>query len=278
MSLHRRQVLSAAAAALAVAPFSKLAWADPKPGSLKKGFGTPVDTEGKWLSRIRALRAKWLYSWSADIPEGLPSDVVFEPMVWGYYGDDTQPMLDKLKRLGEEKKIQHVLGFNEPDQFDQCNLTVEQAVEAWPKLMEIGVPLTSPSCVHPDRDWMKDFMKEVDAKKLRVDYVCVHSYGGPSAKGLLERLKNVHEMFGRPIWITEFGVGDWEAQTLEKNRHSPAATAKFMREVLPMLDEAKFVERYAWFSDKPSNPHLGNSALFDAEGKLTPLGEVYAEL
>ena len=45
--------------------------------------------------------------------------------------------------------------------------------------------------------------------------------------------------YGRKVWITEFSVG---------NGAGRAANDKFMSEVLPLLDEAQSVFRYAWFS------------------------------
>jgi hypothetical protein len=144
--------------------------------------------------------------------------------------------------------------------------------------MALGLPLGSPACVHPDREWMKAFMRGVEARGLRVDFVCVHSYGGPNADALIKRLEDVHNLFQRPIWITEFAVGDWQAKTRAANRHSPASVMGFLKDVLPRLDACEFVERYAWFPAHPDNAPLGSSALFNEDGSLTPLGEAYRTL
>jgi O-glycosyl hydrolase len=142
--------------------------------------------------------------------------------------------------------------------------------------METGLRLVSPSCVHPDKEWMKAFMKGVEERKLRVDAVGVHSYGGPSAEALMKRLKTVHEMFGgRPLWITEFGVGDWQAKNRAENRHRPEQVAQFIRQLFPQLDACTFVERYAWFNTRPESAPLGPSALFNEDGTLTTVGEAY---
>ena len=272
-NLDRRHFVAAAGVALAsvAVPLIRLAMPGQSP---KKGFCTSV-RRNDWLTQINALNAKWFYSWSADIPEGVPQGVDFAPMIWGWNGDKTQLTLDRIKTLKKEGTIKHLMGFNEPDQHDQSNLTVETALNAWPKLMEAGLPLTSPGCVHPDDQWMIEFMNGVDQRKLRVDIVCVHSYGGLNAVHLMERLEKVYKMFQRPIWITEFAVGDWQAKTVRENRHSPKEIAKFMREVLPMLDEAEFVDRYCWRSANPDARALGTSALFDSDDKLTELGEIY---
>jgi hypothetical protein len=124
---------------------------------------------------------------------------------------------------------------------------------------------------------MKAFMKEVESRKLRVDFVCVHSYGGTNAEALVKRLEQVHQLYRKPIWITEFAAGDWNAQSVAENRCKPKAVLRFMEKVLPKLDRLDFVERYAWFSAKPDNKALGTSSLFDAEGGLTRLGECYRD-
>jgi hypothetical protein len=84
-------------------------------------------------------------------------------------------------------------------------------------------------------------------------------------------------MFRRPLWITEFAVGDWEAKSVDQHRHSPNTVLRFMERVLPMLDRLDYIERYAWFPAKVTSVPLGTSALFDAGGNLTRLGECYRD-
>jgi hypothetical protein len=273
------QTAVAASASLTVTPlYSSSVLLGQQDDCRKKGFCCVIKDDHEWLRRIQLLKAHWFYSWGATKPDDTPEGVEFAPMIWGKPGQKTEEVLETIKAQGQTGEVKALMGFNEPDQHDQSNLTVEEALDAWSNLMEAGLPLTSPGCVHPDRQWMIDFMRGVEERNLRVDYVCVHSYGGPSAAALLDRLRRVYEMFERPLWITEFAVGDWEAKTVQQNRHSPEKIADFMREVLPMLDEAEFVDRYAWFSANQDYPALGNSALFDDEGDLTPLGELYREL
>jgi hypothetical protein len=142
--------------------------------------------------------------------------------------------------------------------------------------MKTGRRLGSPGAVHPNNEWMQEFMKQAEEKKYRVDFVCVHWYGPPNAKGFVKHLKKIHKMYGKPIWITEFAVGDWKAKSREENRHSPKVVLKFMKELLPKLDRLDFVERYAWFPAGEDNRALGTSALFKEDGSLTELGQFYA--
>ncbi len=271
--MNRRQFLSLATAApLAV---SLPATAAPDRRSKKKGVGTVARKDGHWLKTIRQLDCRWFYSWGSNKPEGVPAGVDFIPMVWGYWGQKAE-----IARAGEAAKqvgIKELLGFNEPDEKSQSNLSVEKALDAWPLLMETGLRLGSPGCVHPDREWMKAFMEGVKKRKLRVDFVTMHSYGGTDVEAFMNRLEAVRKLFRRPIWITEFAVGDWQAKSVAQNRHKPEMVLRFMEKLLPRLERCSFLERYAWFPAGPDSAALGTSALFDKSGALTPLGKVYQQ-
>jgi hypothetical protein len=246
-------------------------------GSKKKGLGQSTKNPN-WANRLSDLNCKWFYSWNSAIPDGVPQGVDFIPMMYRYAGDMDQEKLANAVASAQKAGVGDLLGFNEPEKKNQGNMTMEQVLDAWPLLMETGLRLGSPGCVHPDKEWMIEFMAAVKERNLRVDFICAHSYGGPNAESLVKRLEKVHKMFDeRPIWITEFAVGDWEAKSAETNRHKPDAVLRFMESVLPKLDKLDFVERYAWFPAKPTSLPLGTSALFDAEGRLTRLGECYRD-
>lgn len=275
--ITRRQFAKIAGSAALVAA-AQPASAAATSKTAKKGCCFVTGQNQKWRQNIERLKPTWMYSWGSRYPEGLPAGIEFTPMLWGDSPNPAkreQKMGDLVRRFNAGE-VRHVLGFNEPDQPEQSDMTIERVLELWPELMSIGAPLVSPGCVHPDRDWMRGFMEEVERKRLRVDAVAVHSYTGPSVNHFVKRLEQVHQEFGRPIWITEFAVGDWEAKKPEDNRHSPERVEAFMREALPALEELEFVERYAWFSASTSSAALGTSALLNAEGDLTTLGEIYA--
>ena len=89
---------------------------------------------------------------------------------------------------GQAKRL---LGFNEPDKKEQANMPYTEALKYWPLLEKLGIPLCSPACANPLSDvddstqgvrgtWMRDFMREADKRKYRMDYIGVHWYGGTS--------------------------------------------------------------------------------------------------
>lgn len=228
---------------------------------------------GDWVKRLQSLNAGWYYQWKAERSPDAPAGLEFVPMVFGKPNQIT-PAVAYV--TGEKAAFTALLGYNEPDKADQANMTVEAALEAWPQLMSTGLPLVSPAAANPEGEWLEAFMAGAKKRGYRVDYIAIHSYGGPSVAAFLEKLERVHRKYDLPLWITEFAVGDWQATSVAANKHSAKSVEDFMRGVLPKLDRLKYVARYAWFSASTDDPHLGTSALFKADGTLTKLGEIYA--
>lgn len=253
---------------------------DPGPRIAKKGIclTTGQGNEKTWQAKVSALQVSWHYSWGASLPAAEPAGVEFVPMVWGYYGAG-EAFLRTMGALSAGKPPRPrgcLLGFNEPDGKDQANLSVARALEAWPHLQKTGRRLGSPAAVHADREWMQEFMRLARERNYRVDFICVHWYGGPNVDGFVDYLRKVYALYGKPLWITEFAVADWQAGSRPANRHSPEAVLRFMKGILPRLDALEFVERYAWFPAAGDDKALGPSALFKADGSLTELGRCYA--
>lgn len=247
-----------------------------KSGSQKKGFCVSTTHDSKWAEKVKILNAKWYYTWGGTIPAGSPEGIEFIPMTWNLNGG-TESL---CKQLAEGKKkgiYKNLLAYNEPDGRDQANMTVEKAIEGWPLLMSTGLRLGSPAAVNADGEWMQQFMKEIDAKGYRVDFITFHSYGGIDSKHFLERLDKIHEMYNRPIWITEFAVADWRARRRPSTWLTPESAYKFMEEVLPGLEQRDYIEKYTWFSQKITDNIMGSCALFNEDGTLTKLGELYAK-
>ena len=166
MTRLRRQFLKSG---LVLAALSKpLAFAQssggkaaPKPGQ-KKGLAIG----GKSPETVSRLNAHWFYDWTANRPAVMPEGVEWVPMIF----KANENAVAKV-RAESPNKPTAVLGFNEPDQEKQANMTVEVALEAWPKLEDLNLPLGSPAGVHADSPWMQSFMKEAIKRKYRVDFV-----------------------------------------------------------------------------------------------------------
>lgn len=267
--MDRRSVMGSAACALAGMPL----YADDAASS-KKGFGIALKKEPTWREMLKQLGVHWFYTWGAgDMVDNIPPGIEFVPMQWGKWGCSPEAM-QQIKAAGRTT----LLGFNEPDQESQANMSVENALELWPLLESTGLRLGSPAGVHPDGEWMTAFMQEAKNRGLRIDFVTIHSYMGSSVAHFFQRLEKIYRLYKKPLWITEFAVADWQAREDRPNRYLTDAVLRFMEEALPKLEATDYVERYAWFSAAPSSPVLGPSALFNEEGSLNRLGQLYASL
>ncbi|MFG0254301.1 MAG: glycosyl hydrolase [Rhodopirellula sp. JB053] len=273
-SLTRRTFLTGSAS-VALSPTLLAGPATYRQG--KKGLGI-TSKSPNWNERVKALELDWFYTWGARQPKDTPEGVQFIPMLWGWYGDQSIKALDKIKSASEDVADKTLLGFNEPDGKSQSNISVDKAIQVWPELMKTGLPLASPACVHADGKWMQEFMSKAQAKKLRIDFVCIHSYSGPNAGNFLSKVQKIYRMYGRPLWITEFAIGDWSAKSVKENKHRPQKIGNFMRAVVPQLNRTPYVHRYAWFPASTTNRALGTSALFKPDGSLTGLGNLYREI
>lgn len=243
----------------------------------KKGADFNVNNQnGTWYGNVINLQSHWYYTWGTDLPlQSAPQNCEFVPMFWGR-SNMSDSNIAYAKQLGVQGKAKFILGFNEPDLGDQSNMTVQEALAAWPKLESIGLPLGSPATAWPTRQWMYDFLDQAIAQNRRVDFICVHMYVGTDDVAFVKVLQELHDKYKKPIWITEFATVANNATTMAQNPYTPEMVLGFMQRLLPKLEALDFVHRYSWFSGSPTSARLWSSALVDGNGNLTELGKWYA--
>ncbi|MEU9338162.1 glycosyl hydrolase [Streptomyces sp. NPDC048290] len=192
--------------------------------------------------------AAWYYNWASSTgPLAKPPGIEYVPMIWGP-GSVTDAELNAAKQEGTS-----LLAFNEPDHRDQANMSPEQALDLWPRLQATGLRMGAPAVASGadlEGGWLDRFMKGAAERGLRVDFIPVHWYGsdfGPDAVNhLRDYLQKVSDRYGKPVWLTEYGLIDWSSGAARyPNAEEQAA---FVRSSTEMLDGLDFVERYAWFT------------------------------
>jgi hypothetical protein len=261
----------------------------------KKGWCGVYDK--KWMvqsngtikqeNELNLTQSTWEYSWGASDP--YYTDCEFVPMKWGLRGS--------YDIINSRTDISHLLGFNEPNRPDQSNMSVEEALDEWPKLMRSGLRLGSPSVSDNSRleDWLYKFIDECKKRNYRVDYVTVHGYWGPDQmrepENWLKTLREIHLRTGLPIWLTEWNIGaNWTKEPWPSEEKAQyAKQLANLKGILEILDNAPFVERYSiynWvenkramivdsFSYKDENGKKVKEKLLDQ--KITPAGEFYRD-
>ena len=87
-----------------------------------------------------------------------------------------------------------------------------------------------------------------------------------------------HRAYGRPIWVTEWGLVDPATWKDGRARYDLDEAACFFRSGAAMLDDLDFVERHAWFAafDGGDGWHLNTHAVAD-DGSLTPVGQAFVD-
>jgi hypothetical protein len=220
----------------------------------KKGFGLG-ERHGYGAEHLKALNVSWYYNWGAD--SAVKAEVPFVPMIFS----------DKKLKAKTSGNI--VLGFNEPDNDKQANLTAKEALAHWPavaaKASMVGGPAMAGNPLKSE--WLEEFMKG----KPKVTFITVHWYKGVDAKHFIKDLEEIHAKFGRPVWVTEFAPQTAASSQKDPDKFTPAQVAQFIADTTRWMDGTPWVQRYAWHDSR-----VGTSSLFDDKGELTATGKAYA--
>ena len=168
------------------------------------------------------------------------------------------------------------LNMNEPNNLHNCNKSPAVIAAAWGGIMAKwpSSNLVSPATAGDGRPWFDAFFGNCTMlygpTGCNISAIAVHDYSC-NAADTLAYLEDVHKRYTAsdgtrlPVWLTEFSCGDGAA-------NKPTADhLKYMKEVVPLLDRAPFVARYAWMSAVG-----GGRGLYDPDtGALTVVGELY---
>ncbi len=226
---------------------------------------------------LKKSGASWYYTWAVNHP-GITSSrgVSFVPMIWGP-GSVTTANLRTVRHEGH-----YLLGFNEPDNAGQSNMTASQALSLWPRLMATKMKLGSPAVATDAATkggWLDQFMRGARARHYPVSFITVHWYGGDFAtKSAVSELRSylqaIHARYRRPIWLTEFALIRFGSTVTFPSAHQQAA---FVTAATSMLRRLPYVQRYAWFALPASSGRNGDgtAGLFKTGAVATTAGRAF---
>ncbi|ESP01176.1 hypothetical protein LOTGIDRAFT_172699 [Lottia gigantea] len=217
----------------------------------------------------------WWYDWRWDQGE----------RTWAHCPhaarDGYVPMIFNEKEAHQAKlpaNAKYVLGFNEPQQKGQAEMSVEKCAQVWPLVQQkagnrilVG-PALAACDIDPDMciRWYETFFKH--CKGCRVDKIAIHGYHCQPQR-MMQSIEKISRHFNRKIWLTEFSC---------KGAVSIDHDLNFMKTILPMLERSPYVERYAWFCnrlDKTSGflPNYSTELMDHKTSTLSRLGKFYNE-
>jgi len=220
--------------------------------------------------------ASWFYTWSSNAGGISAPGVGFVPMIWGS-GSVTSSALTQAE---DSTSCSCLLGFNEPDNSSQSNMTPAQALALWPQLMSTGLQLGSPAVASggaTQGGWLDQFMTGAQQAGYRVNFITLHWYGSDfdtsdAVSQLQSYIEAVYNMYHLPIWLTEFALISFaNGGTTYPSETQQAA---FLTAATAMLDSLPYVQRYAWFA-LPATSGLPSSGLFEPGPIVTPVGTAF---
>jgi hypothetical protein len=223
-----------------------------------------------------ALGVSWYYNWEQAEREPCSDGRggTFVPMIWGHPQNEqnTSAIASSISSF-VAGGYEYVLGFNEPDNSTQSNISVSTALSLWSSFdnpsIKVGSPATQANTT--GQAWFSDFVTQLDANpSLRADFLAAHWYGwntgscdanASQLEGYVRWLEGLPG--GRPIWLTEWGCLNQSAPDVD-------TVVRFFNAALAVFDRHPRVVRYAWY------PWSTNNGLVNGDGSLTPLGAAYA--
>jgi len=221
------------------------------------------------------LNIGWYYNWKQTPSTGCSSTgIPFVPMIWGHTGSEqTASGISSAVASFVSKGYGYVLGFNEPDNSTQSNITVTTAVSLWPSFSNSAIVLGTPATQanSTGQSWFTSFMTSVNGSStLQADFIALHWYGWNSgscdakASQLESYIKWAEGFSGnRPLWLTEWGC-------LNQSAPDTTTVLSFYNGALAVFAKHPRVQRYSWY------PWSTNNELVNSDGSLTTLGMAYA--
>jgi hypothetical protein len=221
---------------------------------------------------VTAMNAFWEFAWSPTPPNCTGVENV--PMIWG--------AADMNIPVGGNS--QWIMGFNEPDNAGQANLTPAQAATLW-RQIEQKYPtrkLLSPASNGDIPTWFVDFRNayiSAYGTPPRLDGLGVHCYRWLASQCIpwIQQYETLANSWGIPeIWVTEFSFATTSPS-------SPSGSLQEQQTFINWMEGQSQVTRFSWFASKMKMN--GTEWWFDSRfptalvdyntGQATSYGNVY---
>lgn len=284
----------------------------PKRGACWDEHNLPL---GEQHASLLSPGVSWVYNWGPDAANSplFDENFRFEPMAWNgaYSAARIRAWLDA------HPESRYLLGFNEPNFYEQARMTPAEAAAAWPALesiaAEYGVKLVAPALnfsaskvggrVWNPYEWYDEFFRLYP--QARVDCLALHCYMNwysantwfateyfytdlytpgkdcygryPNLVKFLDTFKEANGHFPR-MMLTEFC--SWENDGTIKGLDFQLDQ---MTQKVQKLEQSELVEGYAWFmandaKGAASYPYMSLLQRNSADSPLSTLGTVYVHM
>ncbi len=227
---------------------------------------------------IARLGAVWAYNWSVS-PPVYPGGAESVPMI------STASAVESP--IGGNSRW--LMGFNEPNDVNQADLTPDEAAILWHRIEERFPDrfLVAPVPVTHDPFWLVQFYDAYVARygqPPRLDALAMHCYFTTSkqCKELAQWFMDKAMEWGAgEVWITEFAFrscAEWDYPKF------PNQALAEMDEFIGWVETQPMITRYAWFSNRTNANEWWVGIPFECyasplinfyTGKITEYGKAY---
>ena len=244
--------------------------------------------------------ASWFYDWGA----GTTSKTDFEYVPQRHHeagkansGDYKGAWESWTNINASDNTCTHVLGQNEPDNQSGGNEVYTYVtsipddaranhgdyplVDVAKDFLYSGKRIGTFACCNPNTDWVSKYVNWCRENNIRVDFVATHYYiGGQSPQGCIDRLWQLYNATGLPVWVTEWNNGaNWTTEggfTTDSegwyswgSGNDQKMNGIWLKDVLVRADksENKWLERLAVYNA------VENKRQIEAGGSLTDAGK-----
>jgi hypothetical protein len=242
------------------------------PGSGNSYTGTKRGLAYNEASLCKTIGTKFGFGYNWAQTESNDIGTEFIPLIGSPQKGSSKEWLANVDKA-VKKGSKAVMGFNECDHKEQCNLSPEAACTAWaeylnpiaaahPEVTIIGPSVTNGVKSDDGKPmgipWLKQFQAVCPGAVMHATNI--HFYSQADDETLTRFIKHIedaHTLYGKPVWITEFGLNPGSA---------PEAAAEFLKGAMKYCDESPIVQGYSYFM-------VGNGDNYLSPG--SPLSAIY---
>ncbi|KAJ1021645.1 hypothetical protein NDA16_003781 [Ustilago loliicola] len=203
----------------------------------------------KGLKSTRRTDLNWYHHWQDTcIPDLDKLGLECVPTFWGPSKWDKWNAVKAEINKGPLPK--HLLAYNEPDVQGQSDLGPKAAAKLWMQELkpfaDRGVQVGSPQ-VCWNMQWLEQFMAECKNLGCNISFIALHWYGSwQDFDKFTKWISSVHDAFGLPIWITEYGI-------TQASGGSQSDIKNFHQRAVSWMRQQGYVKRSAWLGGFPVN-------------------------
>ncbi|KAG6837938.1 hypothetical protein H0H93_008332 [Arthromyces matolae] len=238
-------------------------------GSAKVGLGWPQDDDTA-LAHFKTDNVGPVYTWSPWVPDAAKSlGLHGVPMLWG------EKQIADFVKIVKKGYANAVLGFNEPNQQGQSDMSPEYGAQLWKQyiqpLQSQGYSLISPAPTNAASGvtWLQSFFTACDG--CHFDGIAVHWYG-TDPQAFISYMEHIHTTFGKPIWVTEYACQNFGSGA----QCSSDDVWNFMTVTKNWMDATDYIAHYFYFGAMYDMGNVNQlNQLMSSNGYPNALGKFY---